>query len=77
MTLSREQIITEAMKLGPAEREALAEEILLSVSAADREEINAAWLSEVRRRDAAFQAGRTTARPVDEVVGRLKNRARA
>jgi len=74
MSLNRTQIMTEAMKLDALEREALAEEILLSIRDADREQIDAAWLMEARRRDAAFEARQTTAKPVDEVIQRLLNK---
>jgi hypothetical protein len=72
MNLSREQIRAEALKLNPAEREALAEELLLSINGSDREAIDAAWLLEVRRRDAAFISGQSRANPIDSVTDRLK-----
>jgi len=53
MTLNKEQVMTEAMKLDPLERESLAEELLLSVHESDRAEIDAAWLAEAKRREAA------------------------
>jgi hypothetical protein len=73
--MTREQIRSAAMDLDPAEREALAEELLLSLTDTDRDAIDAAWLGEARRRDAAFASGATTARPVDHVIDRLKRRA--
>jgi putative addiction module component (TIGR02574 family) len=76
MTLTREQIKTAALQLAPAEREALAEELLLSIDEADRHSIDAAWLAEARRRDADLAAGRTSARPVDQVIERLLRKAR-
>lgn len=66
MTLSRAQIMIEALKLDPHEREAMAEDLLLSVSADDRGRIDELWLAEAKRRDAEFGAGRMTAKPVDE-----------
>jgi putative addiction module component (TIGR02574 family) len=68
MTLTRDQIKSAALKLTPAEREALAEELLLSISETDRQSIDAAWLSEARRRDAEFVAGETSAKPVEAVI---------
>jgi len=65
------------MKLHPAEREALAEELLLSIDGESREEIDAAWLAEAHRREEALQAGATTVKSVDEVIARLKNKGRA
>ena len=76
MTLSKDQIMTEAMKLDPLDRETLAEELLLSIHDTDRDQIDAAWLGEARQRDAAFRAGRTGAKPVDEVIQRLLSKGR-
>ena len=76
MLLTREQIKSAALSLDPAEREALAEELLLSLSDADQAEIDTAWLAEAHRRDAEYLAGKTTAKPVDEVLARLQAKAR-
>jgi hypothetical protein len=75
MTLSKEQIMSEALKLAPSEREMLAEELLLSIQESDRAEIDAAWLAEAHRRDS--MSGDSTAKPVDEVIKRLLAKARA
>jgi putative addiction module component (TIGR02574 family) len=77
MTLTKEQIRTAALNLNPAEREALAEELLLSIDEASRQEIDAVWLAEIRRRDDDYRAGKTTAKPVDEVLNRLRNKSKA
>lgn len=76
MTLTREQIRAAALELHPNDREALAEELPLSISVEEREAIDQAWLEEARRRDAAFLAGNRNAKPVDEVLDRLKRGAR-
>ena len=59
------------------EREALAEELLLSLSDVEREAIDAAWLAEAKRRDELFKQSGRPAKPVDEVVARLRNSARS
>jgi hypothetical protein len=74
MSLNKSQIKAAALELDPAEREALAEELLLSLSDEESQAIDAAWLAEARRRDAAFAAGSVLARPVDDVVDRLTRR---
>ncbi len=76
MSLTREQIRSAALQLDPTEREALAEELLRSISGDQSEAIDAAWLTEVHRRDAEFVAGKTGAKPVDEVLNRLESKAR-
>ena len=60
------------MQLNAVEREALAEELLLSLSEDQREEIDAAWIQEVQRRHLAFLSGETLAKPVHEVISRIE-----
>jgi putative addiction module component (TIGR02574 family) len=76
MPLTKEQIKTAAMQLDPAEREALAEELLLSISESERQEIDTAWLAESHRRYQAFLKGEEEAAPNDEVVAQIRNSAR-
>ena len=74
--MTRQQIKTAAMKLDPVDREALAEELLLSVTKAERKTIDAAWLVEAKKRDAALATNKSGALPVDQVIHRLKSKAR-
>jgi putative addiction module component (TIGR02574 family) len=76
MSMTKEQVRSAALQLDPSDREALAEELLLSIDAEQASAIDAAWLDEVRRRDEAFIAGRTSAKPASEVIERLNARAR-
>jgi hypothetical protein len=69
--MTREQIKSAALDLDPAERQALAEEILLSVTGEDRGAIDAAWLAEARRRDTPG----ASRKPVDQVIERLQNKS--
>ena len=71
MPMTKNELLAEAMALAPEEREALAEELWLSLDGEDRESIDAAWLEEARRRDAAYASGQVQAKPADEVVQRL------
>jgi putative addiction module component (TIGR02574 family) len=77
MALTLDEIKTAALALPASERESLAEELLLSVSDSERDAVDSAWLAESHRRDADLAAGRTTAKPVDEVIARLAAKARA
>jgi hypothetical protein len=70
--MTREQIKNAALELDPADREILAEEILLSISNHERSAVDEAWLTEIRRRDAAKPNGK----PIEEVIERLRNKAR-
>src|SRR5436190_16857452 len=76
MTLTIEQIREAALRLDRTEREALAEELWQSISEADREANDAAWLAEIERRSAAFDRGETTESDVDTVIARIKSRRR-
>jgi putative addiction module component (TIGR02574 family) len=71
MVMTKDQVKSAAMQLDPIERESLAEELLLSIDQQESAEIDAAWLAEVKRRDAEFIAGRASAKPVDDVINRL------
>jgi putative addiction module component (TIGR02574 family) len=77
MPLTKEQIRAEALNLDPLERETLAEELLLSIDGRERQAVDAAWLAETRRRDAAFIAGKVNAKPVDQVIDRLNAQTRS
>ena len=70
MSMTIDQILTEARALTPEDRDRLVED-LLSLDAEDRD---AADLAEVRRRDAEFAASGGRTIPVDEVVARLSGR---
>lgn len=77
MSLTRDQLLSEILKLSPDDREQLAEEVLLSISPTEQAEIDVTWLAEARRRDAEFKAGRTTSKPVSAVIARLAAKGRA
>jgi hypothetical protein len=77
MSLTKEEIKSAALELAPAEREALAEELLFSVTEAERDAVEAAWLAEARRRDAAFGRGEVGAKRVEDVIARLSGGAGA
>jgi hypothetical protein len=70
--MTKEQIKTAALELDPVERQALAEEILLSIAGGERNAIDAAWLAEARRRD----SGKPRGKPVEQVIDRLQNKSR-
>lgn len=70
--MTKDQVRAEALALDPKERETLAEELWLSlIDDSDRDEIDAAWLAEVRRREETAQRDRTLGLPVDEVIARV------
>ena len=75
MLMTQDQVKSAAMQLEPHERETLAEELLLSIDQQQSEEIDAAWLIEIRRRDSEFRAGNVEAKPVGEVINRLLSKS--
>jgi hypothetical protein len=74
MTLTKNQIKEAAMLLEPDDRESLAEDLLLSITAQDRESIDAAWLAEIHRRDSAPVVVGTNAKTLETVLASLKQR---
>jgi hypothetical protein len=46
------------------------------LTSAEREAIDAAWLEEVKRRDAIFREQKIVGKPVDEVIARLQGKLR-
>jgi putative addiction module component (TIGR02574 family) len=76
MTMTKEEVKNAAMELNPIEREELAEELFRSLPDLNQEEIDAAWLEEIHRRSKEYEEGRVTAKPVDEVIARIRASAR-
>ena len=74
MSLSIEQIKSEALKLTPDERADLAD--WLWVSATPRAEVEAAWDVEISRRIAEIDAGTATLIPSEEVMARMEEKLR-
>jgi putative addiction module component (TIGR02574 family) len=75
MALTKEQILTEAMALNPREREAIAEELWLSIDKQTKEELAAAWANEIHSRVDKAARGEGSSKPVEEVLSRLRNKA--
>jgi hypothetical protein len=77
MALTRIQIEAAALQIDSADRNALAETLLLSIGETGRESIDTAWVAEARRRDAVFLAGTRRAKPVDEVIDQFRRQTGA
>ncbi len=72
MALTLKQLEAEAMKLSPNERADLADRLWVSV--ASHEEVTAAWDTEIARRVADMDAGRTKWISMEEVMAELRAR---
>lgn len=66
--MGRREIIELAMQLNPAERFAVAEELLRSVEQ-DDPNIDRLWLEEAERRLTAHRAGKSKGIPAEEIFG--------
>jgi putative addiction module component (TIGR02574 family) len=75
MSLTRDQILSEALALDPTSRAELAESLWLSVDEATQAEIDTAWAARVRRRVEDLDAGRAGVKPVEESIERLRLKA--
>jgi putative addiction module component (TIGR02574 family) len=73
MTAVRERILKDAMALSPAEREALAEDLVASLLPMDQDHV-AAIVAEAEDRLAAYGAGESAAIPADEVMAKLRKK---
>lgn len=70
MTMTFQEIASEAMRLTPKERVDLAEKLWVSVDTPAA--IAAAWDTEVERRVAQLDAGETTTYPAEQVLAELR-----
>lgn len=66
--MGRREIIELAMRLKPAERFEVAEELLRSVEEVDPE-IDRLWLEEAERRLTAYRAGKVKGIPAEDIFG--------
>ncbi len=74
MSLTIEQIKSEAMNLTPEERADLAD--WLWVSANPRSEVEAAWDAEIARRISEIDAGTATLIPAEDVMAAIEEKLR-
>ena len=70
MVANRQELLRQALELTPEDRAALIDDLARSVASHELNDIDRAWLDEVRDRYAAFQRGEMPL-PGREVIGRL------
>jgi putative addiction module component (TIGR02574 family) len=73
MPLTLDQLAEEAMQLPPASRALLAERMVESLDAGDRDEIERAWTTEALRRRDEVRSGRVQPIPGEQVVAEIRN----
>jgi putative addiction module component (TIGR02574 family) len=76
MPMTPEQIYSEALALGPDERERLADRIWRSIDGATQEEVAHAWADEFRRRAAAVDAGEMDTVAAEDVFAQVRGSRR-
>jgi len=74
MTAIAEQILEDALKLPPVDRAALIERLFQSFDSSPDRRIDAAWADEMESRIAAYEAGKISASPAEEVFARLNQK---
>lgn len=66
--MGAQEIVASALKLDPAERFKLVDEVLRSLDRPDPE-TDRKWLEEAERRLAAYRAGRVKGIPAEDIFG--------
>lgn len=74
MSMTMSELLQEAMKLKPEEREQLADAFWRAAHGATRDEIEADWAQEIRRRLDSIERGEGTSKLSDDVVQRIRNK---
>jgi putative addiction module component (TIGR02574 family) len=72
--MTKEQILNEVRALDPEDQEQLADAIWLAAQGVTREQIEAEWAEEIRRRLAAMDRGEGSSKPVEQVMQRLRDK---
>jgi putative addiction module component (TIGR02574 family) len=72
MTKAAKDLLTDALRLGLADRAELASELLASLDGPADPDAKEAWDAEIRRRLASLDAGTATIEPWDDVKKRVE-----
>lgn len=68
--MGKQEIVAQALKLDPAERFDLVDQILYSLDKPDPE-IDRVWLEEAEKRLAAYRAGKVKGVSAEEIFGKF------
>jgi putative addiction module component (TIGR02574 family) len=74
MTSESQKIEKQAQELSPKERARLALKLIESLDPGEDEDVEELWLDEAERRLADYDAGKTKARPADEVFSEIEKK---
>lgn len=70
--MGRAELIEQALKLDPRERAGIATRLLESLDDLSTAELDALWVDEAERRDAAVEQGHLSSRSADQVIAGIK-----
>ena len=70
--MTTDQIAQELLKLPASDRARLAERLIASLD--EDTEVEAAWLAEVRRRDAELKSGTVESIPLEDALASIRER---
>lgn len=73
MPLTLDQVAEEAMQLPASARALLAERMVESLAAGERDEVERAWAAEAVRRRDEVRSGRVQPIPGEQVVAEVRN----
>lgn len=68
--MGKQEIVAQALKLDPAERFDLVDQILHSLDKPDPE-MDSVWLAEAEKRLAAYRAGKVQGIPAEDIFGKF------
>ena len=74
MTAVAEKIMESALELPPVDRAELIERLFISFDSSPKSTVDKAWATEVESRVDAFDAGKISASPAEEVFTRISDR---
>jgi putative addiction module component (TIGR02574 family) len=74
MNAIAKQLMQDALKLSPAERAELVQQLLLSFDPDPDHRVDAAWAAEIESRYDAHERGDLAASPAEEVLARVADR---
>ncbi len=69
---TREKILSEALNLSPVERAKLIEDLFTSFNFIQNEQIDKEWAKEAESRIDAYEAGKLTSIPINDVFNNIK-----
>ncbi len=74
MTATASQVLRDALELAPVDRAEIIERLFRSFDSSGDQGVDAAWSGEIESRIDAYDKGKLTASPAEEVLDRINRR---